>query len=45
MRTFLEDRELTAWLLLDRSPSMGFGPTDRPKDTVLIEVATAWRGC
>ena len=41
VRTFLEDRELTAWLLLDRSPSMGFGPTDRPKETVLIEVATA----
>jgi uncharacterized protein (DUF58 family) len=41
VRTFLEDRELTAWLLLDRSPSMGFGPTDRPKDAVLIEVATA----
>jgi uncharacterized protein (DUF58 family) len=41
VRTFLEDRELTAWLLLDRSSSMGFGPTDRPKETVLIEVATA----
>ena len=41
VRTYLEDRELTAWLLLDRSPSMGFGPTDRPKETVLIEVATA----
>jgi uncharacterized protein (DUF58 family) len=40
VRTFLEDRELTTWLLLDRSPSMGFGPTDRPKETVLIEVAT-----
>ena len=41
VRTFLEDRELTAWLLLDRSPSMGFGPTDRQKETVLIEVAVA----
>ena len=40
VRTFLEDRELTAWLLLDRSPSMGFGPTDRPKEPVLIELAT-----
>ncbi len=39
VRMFVEDRELTAWLLLDRSPSMGFGPTDRPKETVLIEVA------
>jgi uncharacterized protein (DUF58 family) len=41
VRTFLEERELTAWLLLDRSPSMSFGPTDRPKETVLVEVATA----
>jgi len=41
VRTFLEDRELTAWLLLDRSSSMSFGPTERPKETVLIEVATA----
>ena len=40
VRTYLEDRELTAWLLLDRSPSMGFGPTDRPKELVLIELAT-----
>ena len=41
VRTFLEDRELTAWLLLDRSPSMSFGPTERPKETVLVEVATS----
>jgi uncharacterized protein (DUF58 family) len=41
VRSFLEDRDLTAWLLLDRSPSMGFGPSERPKETVLIEVATA----
>ncbi|HEY4331569.1 MAG TPA: DUF58 domain-containing protein, partial [Ilumatobacteraceae bacterium] len=41
VRTFLEDRELTAWLLLDRSPSMGFGPTERPKEAVLVEVATS----
>jgi len=41
VRTFLEERELTAWLLLDRSPSMTFGPTERSKETVLIEVATA----
>lgn len=40
VRTFLEDRELTAWLLLDRSASMGFGPTERPKETVLVELAT-----
>ncbi len=40
VRTFNEDRELTAWLLLDRSASMGFGPTERPKETVLTELAT-----
>ncbi len=40
VRTFLEDRELTAWLLLDRSASMAFGPTDRPKGLVLTEIAT-----
>ena len=40
VRTFLEDRELTAWLLLDRSASMAFGPTDRPKALVLTEIAT-----
>jgi uncharacterized protein (DUF58 family) len=40
VRTFLEDRDLTAWLLLDRSASMGFGPPDRPKESVLAELAT-----
>jgi uncharacterized protein (DUF58 family) len=40
VRTYLEDRELTTWLLLDRSASMGFGPTERPKELVLIELAT-----
>src|SRR3954451_19127812 len=39
VREYSEDRELTAWLLLDRSPSMGFGPVDRPKERVLCEVA------
>jgi uncharacterized protein (DUF58 family) len=40
VREYVEDRELTAWLLLDRSPSMGFGSVDRPKDMVLTELAT-----
>ena len=40
VRQYVEDRELTAWLLLDRSPSMGFGPIDRPKELVLGELAT-----
>jgi uncharacterized protein (DUF58 family) len=40
VRQYAEDRELTAWLLLDRSRSMGFGPIDRPKERVLCELAT-----
>ena len=39
VREYLEDREVTAWLLLDRSASMGFGPVERHKHVVLTEVA------
>ena len=39
MREYLEDREVTAWLLLDRSASMDFGPVERRKHVVLTEVA------
>jgi uncharacterized protein (DUF58 family) len=39
VRQYAEDRELTAWLLLDHSPSMGFGPVDRTKERVLCDVA------
>jgi uncharacterized protein (DUF58 family) len=39
VREYLEDRDVTAWLLLDRSPSMGFGPVDRRKHVVVAEVA------
>ena len=39
VRQYAEDRELTAWLLLDHSPSMGFGPVSRTKERVLSEVA------
>ena len=42
VREYSEDRELTAWLLLDRSPSMGFGPIARPKELVLRELATVF---
>ncbi len=42
VRQYAEDRELTAWLLLDRSASMGFGPIDRPKELVLCELATTF---
>lgn len=39
VRKYLEDREVTAWLLLDCSPSMDFGPVERRKHVVLAEVA------
>ena len=38
VRQYVDDRELTAWLLLDRSPSMSFGHVDRPKEVVLSEL-------
>jgi uncharacterized protein (DUF58 family) len=39
LRVFTEDRELTAWLLLDRSASMAVGAPGRGKDDVLGELA------
>ncbi len=42
VRQYAEERELTAWLLLDRSPSMGFGPIERTKELVLCELATTF---
>ncbi len=39
VRQYAPDREVTGWLLLDRSASMGFGPVDRQKHLVLTEVA------
>ncbi|MFC1976007.1 DUF58 domain-containing protein [Chloroflexota bacterium] len=39
VRKYVEDREITAWFLLDLSPSMGFGPAERPKEMVLIDFA------
>ena len=39
LRVFTEDRELTAWLLLDRSASMAVGAPGRGKDDVLSELA------
>ena len=39
VREYLEDRELTAWLLLDRSRSMAFGAAARTKELVLAELA------
>jgi uncharacterized protein (DUF58 family) len=42
VREFLEDREITAWFLLDLSPSVDFGTTEseRLKRTVLVEFVT-----
>lgn len=40
VRQYVEDRELTAWFLLDRSPSMSFGLAKRPKERVLTEFVT-----
>ena len=44
VRQYVEDREITAWFLLDLSPSMGFGPAERTKQLVLTDfVATLAR--
>jgi uncharacterized protein (DUF58 family) len=44
VRQYVEDREITAWFLLDVSPSMTFGRAERPKETVLTDlVATLAR--
>lgn len=40
VRQYAEDRDLTAWLLLDRSASMGFGADGRLKHHVVLEVTT-----
>jgi uncharacterized protein (DUF58 family) len=39
VRQYTEDRELTAWLVLDRSASMRFGRAEQDKDSVLTELA------
>jgi uncharacterized protein (DUF58 family) len=39
LRLFTEDRELTAWLVLDRSASMTVGAPGRRKQDVLTELA------
>lgn len=41
VRQYDEDRDLTAWFLVDRSPSMQFGHTDRTKEVVVAELVTA----
>lgn len=41
VRIFSEDREVTAWLVLDRSPSMRFGSQGEGKDTTAGELAVS----
>jgi uncharacterized protein (DUF58 family) len=44
IRQYVEDREITAWFLLDMSPSMDFGAIESHKRAVLIDcVATLAR--
>ena len=38
VRQYTEDRELTAWFLLDLSPSMGFGPAEQTKQAMLVDL-------
>src|SRR6266542_5523043 len=40
VRQYSEDREITAWFLLDLSPSMDFGTVESLKRTVLIDFVT-----
>jgi uncharacterized protein (DUF58 family) len=40
VRQYVEDREITAWFLLDLSPSVDFGSSDKYKQQVLIDFVT-----
>ena len=40
VRQYIEDREVTAWFLLDLSPSMDFGAVQGEKRAVLIDFVT-----
>ncbi len=40
VRQYIEDREITTWFLVDLSPSMAFGPLERPKGSVLIDLVS-----
>lgn len=42
VRQYVEDREITAWFLLDMSPSMDFGTLGRQKRNVLIDFVTTF---
>lgn len=44
VRQYTEDREITAWFLLDLSSSMKFGAPGRPKESVMLDfIATLMR--
>ena len=38
VRQYTEDREVTAWFLLDLSPSMAFGAEERRKESVMVDL-------
>ncbi len=40
VRQYMEDRDITAWFLLDLSPSVDFGTTDTQKRMVLVDFVT-----
>lgn len=40
VRQYVEDREISAWFLLDLSPSMDFGAVEREKRTLVLEFVT-----
>ncbi len=42
IRQYVEDREITAWFLLDLSPSVDFGAVETLKRTVLIDFVTTF---
>ena len=45
VRQYVEDREITAWFLLDLSPRWILARCDNQKRTVLIDFVTTWRAC
>jgi uncharacterized protein (DUF58 family) len=42
VRQYVEDREITAWFLLDLSPSVDFGTTQNLKRSMLIDFVTTF---
>ncbi len=40
VRQYVEDREISAWFLLDLSPSMDFGAQDSQKRAVMVDLVT-----